>query len=814
MVRALPIALAVLVALPVTAAGQVDRSVTAGSLRATVQGDPWQLSFTGGGGRTVLSEDPGRGSGPAGGLGFETPTGWMRATRVVTEGREGDAYVATLATTDPARRRLRVRVAPDAEGVIALTATVEGSTAGVRQIGMGFAAPAGERYLGFGERNVAVDHRGLEVENFVSDGPYQPEERPVIAGFVPTAGFRARDDSTYYPVPWLLSTGGYGVLIDRDETSRFRLGTDDADAWSLEVESPELALRVFDGPRPRDVLRRFTERTGRQPKAAAPFFFGPWWQPTGGDKASLEKLQKADAAGSLAQTYTHYLPCADQVREKERERTGLFHDAGLAVTTYFNPMICTDHPRYREAVDKQVLTKNAAGAPYEYKYTGSTVFFVGQFDFTAPGADAFYASMLSEAVGDGYDGWMEDFGEYTPEDARSADGTPGTAMHNRYVTLYHRSGRRFAEQTKKPLARFNRSGWTGTAQYAQIVWGGDPTTDWGFDGLTSAVRQGLSMGLSGVSLWGSDIGGFFALGSRRLTPELLNRWIEFGFASGVMRTQANGFDVPEKARPQIWDEEILPVWRRYSRLRTQLYPYLAAAQSQYDRLGLPMMRHHALAEPLDPVAAGREDQYLLGDDLLVAPVTAPGVKERPVYLPAGGPWIDLWRSATLGEDTAPRLGAARVLEAGQEVTLPAPLDELPLLVRAGAVLPLLPADVDTLAGYGSGPGIVHLRDRKRARTLLAFPRGSTRSLLGPGEQVRSRERRGRSWTLQVTGKLRRRYALQASFGAMRAPFTPCSVRLAGRAVPRRAWAYDAAAQVLRMRFATRRGTLAVRPCRT
>ena len=113
-----------------------------------------------------------------------------------------------------------------------------------------------------------------------------------------------------------------------------------------------------------------------------------------------------------------------------------------------------------------------------------------------------------------------------------------------------------------------------------MVWGGDPSVDWGFDGLRSVVTNGLTMGLSGVSRWGSDIGGYFALFENTLTPELLIRWIEVGAVSGVMRTQANGIRIPASPRPQIWDAGMVPRWRRWAKLRTQLYPYLAAADAR------------------------------------------------------------------------------------------------------------------------------------------------------------------------------------------------------------------------------------------
>ena len=95
-----------------------------------------------------------------------------------------------------------------------------------------------------------------------------------------------------------------------------------------------------------------SDRIGRQPAPRAPFYFGPWWQPKDGDDANLKALRDADAPTSVAQTYTHYLPCGDQVgkTEAERARVSKFHDAGLAVTTYFNPMICQgQHPAFDEA---------------------------------------------------------------------------------------------------------------------------------------------------------------------------------------------------------------------------------------------------------------------------------------------------------------------------------------------------------------------------------------------------------------------------------------------------------------------------------
>ncbi len=800
--------------LPVGLAGRAhgaERRVRAGGLAAVVSPQPWHLALVDGRGNPVLSELGGSGPGPSGALGFRVGTSWRHATQIVAERRLGRAYLATLATNDPGGRRIEVRLVPAGNGVISLDATVAGDAASsVTATGIAFDASGSERYLGFGERSNAVDQRGNTVESYVAEGPYRPAENSFIGAFVPPPGFHPRPDASYFPVPWLLSTSGYGVLVDNDQASYFRLGSDRPDAWSVEAEAGTLQLRFFAGPRPADVLRRFSARIGRQPPPAAPWYFGPWFQPRGDEDANVALLRDADAPASVAQTYTHYLPCGDQAgnRERERSRTSGFHAGGLAVTTYFNPMICTTYqPVYGRAQALDVLTKNPLGADYEYRYTGSAAFFVGQVDFSAPGATQFYGELLGEAYADGYDGWMEDFGEYTPLDARSANGLPGPQMHNKYPVLYHRAGYAFARRSSRPLVRFNRSGWTGSARYSQVVWGGDPSTDWGFDGLQSAIRNGLTMGLSGVSLWGSDIGGFFTLTSPPLTAELNKRWIELGAVSGVMRTQANGFP-GGGPRSQILDPDVLPVWRRYAKLRTQLYPYLAAAEGEYQRTGMPIMRHLALTYPRDSAAIARDDEFLFGPDLLAAPVISPGATSRQLYLPHGR-WIDLWRSAAYREsDGSLELGRASLLAGGREVTVPAPLSELPLLVRAGAVLPLLPANVDTLTGYGGGGAIVHLRDRRSALTLLAFPRGRSRAALGVGGTVSSREKRGR-WALEIEARERRTYALQAAMGVLHDRFRPCAVRLDGRSLPASAWSYEPSRRLLRATFSARSGRLVV-----
>jgi alpha-glucosidase (family GH31 glycosyl hydrolase) len=569
----------------------------------------------------------------------------------------------------------------------------------------------------------------------------------------------------------------------------------------VEAQATDLSLRFVAGPTPADGLRRLTEITGRQPPPAAPWIFGPWYQPTGSDQfGQARSLRAADVPGSAVNTYLHYLPCGAQqgVESKQPPFTAAFHDLGYAITAYFNPMICTSYqPAYSQAAAAGVLNTNTGNAPYVYDLnTGNLFSPVSQFDFTAPGTQSFWNGLISEAVAHGYDGWMEDFGEYTPLDAKSADGTPGTRMHNLYPTLYHCATYDYARDAPHPLAPFVRSGWTGTQRCAQVVWGGDPTTDWGYDGLDSAIKQALSLGTSGISRWGSDIGGYFSVFAGNLNSELLDRWIELGAVSGVMRTEANGFKLASYARPQVTDPGILPIWRRYAKLRTQLYPYLVAADANYRRTGMPLMRDLALVYPGDQTASGQEDEFMFGPDLLAAPVHQAGETARSIYLP-GGRWIDFWRAVSYQQSNgALRLRRARVLEGGRTVNVPAPLEELPLLVRAGAILPLLPPTVQTLSGYGSA-STVGLDDVRNRLHLIAFPHGTSRSPFGENGGVRSRERR-RSWRLTIRRAPRHRIVLDASLATLRHKLTPCRIRVDGHRLRRNAWSAEKG--VLHARF--------------
>src|SRR3954453_17066671 len=226
-------------------AAHADVSLKSGPLTLTASQDPWRLSLTDPRGPPLTES-------AAAGLGAHTAAGWTHAMKATMLHSDGDRIEADV--TMDAGAALHVTITAPASGVIRIVAVpASGQPDAMR---MGFGAVPGERYFGFGSRSDVVDHRGKDVENYVADGPSRPEDRQSPRALVPPWASGDRDDSTYYPVPWLVSSRGYGALIDRDEPSRFHLGTDPADAWVAEVDAPKLALRIFGGPTDPAALRR------------------------------------------------------------------------------------------------------------------------------------------------------------------------------------------------------------------------------------------------------------------------------------------------------------------------------------------------------------------------------------------------------------------------------------------------------------------------------------------------------------------------------------------------------------------------------
>lgn len=755
--RAAPLIALIALVAPVPSASETGAvPVQAGPLTATVTLDPFGIVFSyegsevlGTAPRALDPTDPTGRYGPLGfavggaaevhqlgyHLGARAPVRWFHATTASSLG----GGIFDVATDDPAGRRFRLTVAARHDGVIEVGATLNDTT-GVSLAGAGFRRGAGERFLGLGERSDGADQTGNTVVSWNEEGPWSagalsPATDPVLGprwqGPEPLPG-------TNFSMPWFLSSRGYGFLLDSTWLNEFRLASDRPDAWSVATREPALRYRVYGGPKPAGALARFTADSGRQPEPAK-WFFGPWDQ-TGGGKDPLY-WRANDVPVTVAQNWTPYFACEGNPGSSpgaRRALTDYYHSAGFKATAYVNTFVCSGNSGgvYQEGDAAGYFLRTQRGETYPIANASFTYAppVYGVVDVTNPAAAKWWwHGLVDDALADGWDGWMEDFGEYVPVDSVAFDGRAGLALHNDYCTAYHK----FSHEETWPLrgsdfAQFVRCGYTGTAPYARIVWNADPAEDWSAsDGLKAAVEQGLSMGLSGIAYWGSDIGGFHAATQARHTDaELLIRWLEFGTFSGVMRVQI-GWSRPAVAgqstysneRAQVWDPDVQPTWRKLSKLRTQLFPYLWAAAQEYQATGMPMIRHLGLAFPDDPnvYSPQAEHEFMFGPDLLVAPVVEQGASTRTLYLPPGE-WVNFWNAVRYEPETGsfvPRAGAT-VEEGGKLVTVDAPLDEIPTFVRAGTCLTLLPPDTDTLAEVGTMAGLVHLSDTAGRWRALGF----------------------------------------------------------------------------------------------
>ena len=334
---------------------------------------------------------------------------------------------------------------------------------------------------------------------------------------------------------------------------------------------------------------------------------------------------------------------------------------------YINPYLVEGGVLFRQAAERGYFVRNAAGEDYLFDFGE---FCCGVVDLTDPGAFGWYRSVIADnLIGLGFRGWMADFGEYLPADCVCAGGG-GLALHNEWPLLWARCCREAVRLAglEGEAVFFMRAGAAGAGAYCPLVWAGDQCVDWSEDdGLPSVITAALSLGMSGAGLHTCDAGGYTTLYGLRRSRELLLRWLEFACFTPVMRTHEG--NRPDDNVQLYSDDGVIAAAARLSRLHTDLAPYLTACMEENAARGLPVMRPLCLADPGAPEAYDRAlYEYLLGGDVLCAPVVRPLAETRRVWLPEGT-WTHLWSGRE---------------EHGGWTTVPAPLGQPPVFYRSGS----------------------------------------------------------------------------------------------------------------------------------
>jgi alpha-D-xyloside xylohydrolase len=327
-----------------------------------------------------------------------------------------------------------------------------------------------------------------------------------------------------------------------------------------------------------------------------------------------------------------------------------------------------DNCNYLEALEKGYFAKNDAGEPYQMsrEFPGISGSWTDDciIDFSNPEARAWYCEKLSAALRTGASAIKTDFGEGVPEGARYAC-IDGRFFHNLYSLAYNYTAWKATKDTTGDDIVWARSGTAGSQRYP-LHWGGDSQCT--YSGLAGTLRAALSAGMSGISYFSHDIGGFIG----KPTPELYVRWAQLGLFSSHAR--CHGCGDRNSREPWSFGEEAERIFRKYAKLRYSLMPYIYGSAMRCVEQSLPLARPLVVEYQDDPTVWNMSDEFLFGDGLLIAPIFGEE-NTRRVYLPEGN-WTNWWsRDRICG---------------GQWVEVETDLETLPIFVREGAIIPMGP----------------------------------------------------------------------------------------------------------------------------
>ncbi|MFE2432351.1 alpha-xylosidase [Streptomyces sp. NPDC059373] len=504
----------------------------------------------------------------------------------------------------------------------------------------------GELIYGLGERFTPFVKNGQTVDIWQADGGTSSEQ-------------------AYKNIPFHLTNRGYGVFVNHPGKVSYEIGTEAVGQVQFSVEDQSLEYFVIYGPTPKEILARYTALTGR-PALPPAWSFGLWLSTsftTDYDEATVNRFVQGMTDREIPLSVFHF----DCFWMREYQWSDFVWDPdvfpdpqgmltrlkaqGLRICAWINPYIAQKSPLFAEGMREGYLLRRPNGDVWQWDLWQPGMALV---DFTNPAARDWYSDKLRGLLRQGVDCFKTDFGERVPVEVTWYDGSDPERMHNYYAQIYNQVVFDLLreERGEGEAVLFARSATAGGQQFP-VHWGGDCESTFG--AMAESLRGGLSLGLSGFGFWSHDIGGF----EGTPTPAVFKRWVQFGLLSSHSRLHGSkSYRVP-------WDygEEAVAVTRDFTRLKHRLVPYLYRAALQARDHGTPVMRAMVLEFPDDPACHQLDRQYMLGDDLLVAPVfSEDGTVDY--YVPEGT-WTHLltgervagpgWRRETHGFDTLPLL---------------------------------------------------------------------------------------------------------------------------------------------------------------
>jgi len=543
-----------------------------------------------------------------------------------------------------------------------------------------------EKILGFGEKYYRLDRR----------------EKTMISWNTDTIFFTT--DRAYKNVLFFISNRGYGVFINTPEKIRYEVRSQSFVSNSFEIFSDILDYFFIYGPSIRDIIYRYCQLTGFP--AVPPFWsFGLWISRFG--------YKTREEVETVADDLKNYdIPCSvihlDPFWMREEHycdfewNTKKFPDAGevmknlkekgIRISLWKQPYIPQRTALFNEGKEKGYFVRKKNGDVYLIKDAINKLRRCGIVDFTNPDVVRWYQDIHRKLLRQGVSVFKLDMGEAIPEDGVFHNGKTGRAMHNFYILLYQKAVFEvYQEFSKKDAIIWGRSVYAVCQRYP-VHWSGDPLCN--YRDMAFNLRGGLSWGLSGGAFWSHDIGGF----DGKPTPEFYIRWAQFGLLSSHSRCHGT---TPRE--PWEYGKKVLEIFRKYVKLRYRLIPYIYTYAHAAAETGLPVIRALPIEYQDDPNCYYYDLEYLLGRELLIAPVFSDEEK-RELHLPEGE-WIDYWNKISL--------------RGKQLITYKAPLDIIPMFIRMDSIIPYYTEIIDftetepvslTVEFYVRNKGIFRLRD--------------------------------------------------------------------------------------------------------
>jgi alpha-D-xyloside xylohydrolase len=546
------------------------------------------------------------------------------------------------------------------------------------QVGAVFASPPDEHYYGLGQNQEGfLDHRGHTVEcwhNYTATGG------PSVC------------------VPFLVTNRGYGLIWDNPSRTTIEPGFNERNRWTSEV-GDRVSFFVIAGRSTDEIYSGYRQLTGATPllpKAAYGFIQCKQRYMTQDEVLAVAKgyRERHLPADVIVVDWFYYTKMGQMDMDPQKWPDPVAMNQKLHALGFTNmisvwPRFTPPSRYYDFLIQKGWFEHLADGTPTDglpYDRAGSDI------DTTDPEAGRWYWSVIRDnLVKLGFDSfWADETEPDLPPNGSYFHIGPGTRFFNVYP-LFHTGAiyDGFRRDVDHRALILSRDAYLGAQRNGTMFWSSDIFPTW--DALKRQIPTGLDFTASGIAYWGNDVGGWQYLprehhpahaplidpsdardnvGGYDDYPELYVRWFEYGAFQPNFRTHGS------RNHNEVWSYggQAEPILEKYLKLRYQLMPYIYSLAYNTNQTGAPYMRALFMDFPQDPRVADVGDEYMFGPALLVAPVTEQGATSRDVYLPAGSDWYNYWTNERLA--------------GGQTVRVAAPIDTLPLLVRAGSILPL------------------------------------------------------------------------------------------------------------------------------